>query len=40
MTTDYDEILKQIDLIKKNGFKFINAKNFEENLTNFKNEKK
>jgi len=34
------DFIKQIDLIKKNGFKFINAKNFEENLTNFKNEKK
>ena len=34
------DFIKQIDLIKKNGFKFINAKNFEVNLTNFKNEKK
>ena len=31
---------KQIDLIKKSGFNFINANNFENNLINFKNSKK
>ena len=31
---------KQIDLIKKSGFNFINANTFENNLLNFKNDKK
>tara|TARA_B110000967_G_scaffold195074_1_gene224220 strand:+ start:265 stop:1308 length:1044 start_codon:yes stop_codon:yes gene_type:complete len=34
------DFIKQIDLIKKSGFNFINANNFENNLINFKNSKK
>ncbi len=32
--------IKQIELIKKNGFSFVNANNFEKNLVNLKKEKK
>ena len=34
------DFIKQIDLIKKNDFNFINANTFENNLLNFKNDKK
>jgi len=34
------DFIKQIELIKKNNFNFINAKNFENSLINRKNEKK
>ena len=34
------DFIKQIDLIKKNNFNFINANNFEKSLTNLKNNKK
>jgi peptidoglycan/xylan/chitin deacetylase (PgdA/CDA1 family) len=34
------DFVKQIDLIKKNGFTFINADNFENSLVNHKSEKK
>jgi len=34
------DFIKQIDLIKKNDFEFIDANNFENNLQNFKNKKK
>jgi peptidoglycan/xylan/chitin deacetylase (PgdA/CDA1 family) len=34
------DFIKQIALIKKNGFKFINANNFEDSLTNLKSKKK
>ena len=31
---------QQIDLIENNGFNFINANDFENNLINYKNKKK
>ncbi len=34
------DFIKQINLIKKNSFSFINANNFEDNLTKYKNKKK
>jgi len=34
------DFIKQIDLIKKSDFNFINANTFENNLLNFKNDKK
>ena len=34
------DFIKQIDLINKNGFSFINANNFEHNLVKLKSEKK
>jgi peptidoglycan/xylan/chitin deacetylase (PgdA/CDA1 family) len=34
------DFIKQIDLIKKNGFSFIDANNFEDSLVNLKNKKK
>ena len=34
------DFIKQIDLIKKNGFNFIDANHFENNLTNNKDKKK
>jgi len=34
------DFIKQIDLIKKSGFRFIDANNFEDNLVNLKSERK
>jgi len=34
------DFIKQIELIKKNGFRFVDANNFEKNLVNLKKEKK
>ena len=34
------DFIKQIDLIKKSDFSFVNANNFENNLVNLKKEKK
>jgi peptidoglycan/xylan/chitin deacetylase (PgdA/CDA1 family) len=34
------DFIKQIELIKKNGFSFVDANNFEKNLVNLKKEKK